>query len=476
MMRLLALALTSAALIGAANRPWPGAGYLAFVALVPLLAALHGERRWWRGALAGLVASFGAGLVAFEGVAPAEFWAYPALVLVAGVPWFVAGALFVLFKERRSRAGSLWFFVPLMVAVEFVPSQRLLLGDFANAINALGFSQFHTPLINAAGWSGVTGVSLLVIGVNYGLYAAFRRRLAPAAAWLAITVAAAVVPVPGSNSPGPESSAVTVAVVQGAVTSVDSLMARFDREAAERMLEPYANLTAQAVEHGADLVVWGETVLPHAVRADHVPDYVSRALNPAPVALTGGVAYDGSASYNSIFHWSDGALTEVYRKRALVPFNERHYTPGPALPPLDVNGLRVGLGVCLDSLHGAFSRESVRAGAEALVYVTEDSFAGLTVTPELHLRATAFRAAETGRYVVFANQSGPSAVINNRGRTVERVGHGEVAAIITRLPSYQGFTPFVMVGNWVGVGSTLIVVVGAALLLLPRRASARPEA
>ncbi len=458
MTRLLALALTSAALISAAHRPW-GPGYLAWLALVPLLAVLATEKRWWRGALAAGLASLGTGLVAFEGVAPAEFWAYPILAVINTLPWAIAGALFVWISNRLGRGAALWSYAPLLVAAEFVASHRALLGDFANGMSAFGYTQFDTPLLAAAGWSGVSGVSLLVVGINVAVYSVWKRQPAPAAVWLGLAIIATFVPVPGANTADPGTMPLRVAVAQGAVSSVDTLLARFDREAAERMVEPYADLTAQAAEHDADLVVWGETVVPHAVRPGHVPSYVAEALAPAPVALVGGVSFTNGHSYNSIFHWQDGTLTEVFRKRALVPFNERHYTVGQAMPPLGVNGVPVGLGVCLDSVHGSLAREAVRAGAEVLVYVTEDSFAVRTVTPELHLRVTAFRAAETGRYVVFANQSGPSAVMDQRGRVVDRIEHGEAAGLIAQVPAYRGATPFVRLGDWVGLLACLAVAV-----------------
>ena len=465
MTRLLAFALTSAALMSAAHRPW-GPGYLAWIALVPLLAALHKEERWWRGALAGWLAALGTGLVAFEGVAPAEFWAYPILVAIAGIPWAIAGALFVLLSKRFGSGTAVLLFAPLLVAAEFVPAQRFIFGDFANGMSAIGYTQTDTPLLAAAGWSGVSGVSLLVIALNVAIHQAWKLRLAPAAALAALVVLAVLLPVPGVNTPAEETEPLRVAMVQGAVSSVDTLFARFDREAAQRMLEPYADLTAQAAEHDADLVVWGETVVPHAVRPGHVPDYLAEALEPAPVALVGGVVFSQGASYNSILHWGEGELTEVYRKRALVPFNERHYTPGRAMPPLAVNGARLGLGVCLDSVFGMLARDSVLAGAEALIYVTEDSFAGRTVTPELHLRVTAFRGAETGRFVIFANQSGPSAVIDNRGNIIDRIGHGENAGLVADIRAHQGITPFVRFGDWAGVAATgLVLLMGLAGLL-----------
>lgn len=471
MIRTAAFALATAALVGAAARPW-GPGWLALVAFVPLLYALAAERRWWRGALAGWLASWGAGLAAFEGVAPAEVWAYPVLVAVAGVPFAVAGGLVVWIGRRGGGRLAVAAFVPVWLVAEFLPAQRWLLGDFASALMAVGYTQFDTPLRGLAAWSGVSAASLAVLVVNAAwILALHERRVAGAVVAMVAVAAWLVVPVPGVSAGAAEREPLRIAVVQGAVSSVDSLLARFDRDAARRMLVPYAELTLAAAERDADLVVWGETVLPHPVRAGHVPDYVAEALEPAPRALVGGVAYDGELSYNSVFHWQDGELVEVYRKRALVPINERRYTPGRALPPLDVDGVAVGMGVCLDSVFGSLAREAVRAGARILVYVTEDSFAGRTVTPELHLRVTAFRAIETARWVVFANQSGPSAVVDGHGNVVERIEQGDAAGVVVAVPAHAGMTPFVRFGDWVGWGGLLASIVALAAVSRSRSAA-----
>ena len=244
-------------------------------------------------------------------------------------------------------------------------------------------------------------------------------------------------------------------MVQGAVPSIETLFARFDRASAERMLEPYAALTAVAAERGAELVVWGETTLPQPVRPGEVPELVAAALAPAPVALIGGVSVVADRNYNAVFHWQDGALTEIYRKQALVPINERQYTAGIPLPPLDVAGAAIGLGVCLDSLVPNLTRASVRTGAQLLVMVTEDGFAGRTVTPELHLRASALRAIETGRWLIFANQSRPSAVIDAKGRIVQQLAPGERAGMITDIPLLTGRTPYLRTGDWAGALASL---------------------
>lgn len=466
-MRAAALALASAALLATVGRPW-APGVLAWVALVPLWIALADARRWPAAAALGWLAMLGAGVVAFEGLAPAAPWAYPALVAIAGLPGAAAA---VLWWRIRGRLGTFagWAALPLLWTVaDFLPGRRALLGDFATVVS-VATSQFDTPLRSLAGWGGTAAVTLALLTVNLGVLLALRRRWAAAAWLIAAPIAWSLLPVPGGNVVAAGRESLRVALVQGAVPSVETLFARFDRASAERMLAPYAALTAMAVERGAELVVWGETVLPQVVVPGETPPLVAAALAPAPVALVGGVSFVGGATFNSVFHWQDGVLTEVYRKQALVPFNERQYTAGGPLPPLDVDGAAIGLGVCLDSVHAGLSRTSVHAGARLLVVVTEDGFAGRTVMPELHLRASAFRAIETGRWLVFANQSGPSAVVDPRGRVVQRIPHGERGAVLAEVPLLAGVTPFVRWGEWVGVVATL-----AAAALVVRGWGARP--
>lgn len=464
-MQRVALALTSAALLATAARPW-APGFLAWVAFVPLWLALADTRRWPTAAALGWLAALGAGVVAFEGVVPAAAWAYPLLVAVTSVPGALAAALW-LFVDRRLGRRFGWAALPLLwTAADFLPTRRALLGDFADTLTPIATTQFDTPLRALAGWSSVGGVASALLVVNLGVLLLLRGRRVAGVCLIATPLALSLLPVPGAAVPNPGHASLSVAVVQGAVPSAETLFARFDRASAERMLEPYAALTAMAAERGARLVVWGETVLPQAVRPGDVPTMVAAALAPAPVALVGGVSVVGDRAFNAVFHWREGALTEVYRKQALVPFNERQYAPGMPLPPLDVAGAAIGLGVCLDSLVPSLTRASVQAGAQLLVMVTEDGFAGRTVTPEMHLRASAFRAIETGRWLVFANQSGPSAVIDSRGRVVQRLALGERAGLLADVPLLAGRTPYVRWGDWVGglasVAAAALVAAAAA--------------
>ena len=472
MMRLLAAATLTSALAGLAFR-LDGGAYLAWLALVPYLAAVVHERRVWRGALAGAVAALGFGLAAFEGVAPVEPWAYPALVVLAAVPWALVGAGIVGTARRWGPPAGLAFAPVATAAAEFVVARRAWMGDFANGLMQWGYSQDGTPWMQAAGWSGVTGLTLVVVGANAAWVALAALRsthggtrtghAAVVAAGAVLVVASAWLPVPGATVPDTERAPLRVGLIQGAVSSTDSLLARFDRASARAMIEPYAELTRAAAERDADLVVWGETAVPMPVRPGHVPDYVAEALAPAPVALVGGVAHAEGRSYNTVFHAEDGVLSEVYRKRALVPLVERGYERGVRVPPLGVNGVPVGLGVCLDAVFGSLAREAVIDGAGVLIYLTEDAFASTTITPRQHLRVASFRAVETGRPVVFVNQSGPSAAFGADGRSIETIPFGRSGGAVVDVQAHRGVTPYVRFGDVIG---TAAVVATASLLAL----------
>ena len=79
------------------------------------------------------------------------------------------------------------------------------------------------------------------------------------------------------------------------------------------------------------------------------------------------------------------------------------------------------------------------------------------------MRVAAFRAAETGRSVAFVNRSGPSGAFGPRGATLARLPRGQPAIGAVDLPVSTAVTPYVLLGDWLGVlatiASTVVVVV-----------------
>jgi apolipoprotein N-acyltransferase len=460
--RLVAAAL-SAALLSLAGRP-PGTGLLALAALVPLLWALRTEARPGRAALLAAIAWTGLTVPAFEGALVILPWGFAALVALGSLAPAVAGATHAWLLRASGRGPAAAAFVAALLVVEALARHPSLLGGTAGWAS-LGYTQNATPLLATAAWSGVSGVTLLVVLANVSVVLLVAPGRRGAGALLAGLVLAGTLAAPlatrGASAAGAGATpSLRIGLVQAAEHRMDMLMARFDRRAAERVMDRFVALT-RALPPDVDLAIWGETVLPTPVR-DGTPDRIAaRALRAAPLVLVGGREWADGAWYNAVFLARDGVLSTAYRKQRPVPLIERDFARGSRAEPLPFGGRRLGMGICLESMAADLARQRVRAGADALVFLTDDTFAGRTFTPEAHLRATAFRAAATGVPVVFANESGPSAVFGPDGDVLVRTRQGEPAAIAATLPPPTGTTPFVRWGDrlaWLGTGVLAVLL------------------
>jgi apolipoprotein N-acyltransferase len=183
-----------------------GLGALALVALVPLLLALQRETSPWQAALYVYAVSIGGIWVAIEGLALEYPWVFVIGVFGYALVFALVGAVVIWFKQVWNSRGLLCFPV-VWVALEYLVSQPAVLGNWANPIMAIGYTQFDTPLLQAARLSGVTGVSFLVLSINAGLaYALLEPRRVTA--WLPLTIMllvsslAALIPLPESQALG----------------------------------------------------------------------------------------------------------------------------------------------------------------------------------------------------------------------------------------------------------------------------------
>ena len=98
------------------------------------------------------------------------------------------------------------------------------------------------------------------------------------------------------------------------------------------------------------------------------------------------------------------------------------FFPGPSHDPIVTPVGKIGVLICYEGIFPYITNETVRAGAEVLVNITNDAWFGPTSAPYQHFAFYIFRAIETDRYVLRAANTGISAVIDPRGRIVARTG------------------------------------------------------
>ena len=471
----LGCALAGAALLALAGRPW-GLGWLAVLAFVPLLAALHRERHALAAACQAAVAALPAAFVAYEAIGPFAPAALPALALAASLPFALVGALTPRLRRALGPRALLCAFPFLWLAAETLPGKPWLLGRFATPLFAVGYTQAGLPAMQLARVGGVGAVSLAVLAGNALLALALLERARWAlAALAAMTLAVAVVaaaPVgyppaagAGAGSPG----TIAVRVVQEALPDAAYAAAALLPEARAALVGAYVERSLAApLPPGPGLTVWPEGALPGPLPSEGPSglEPLLAGLGPtiagAPARTPAGATAGPGGIANAAYAWRRGSMRHVYDKRHLAPITEDALVPGrlPALTTL--GGVRVAPLICFEAAFPALARGAARLGAQLLVVLTNDGFGRHLGTPIQHLRVARFRAVETGLPLAFASNAGPSAVIDGRGRVLGRTRAGRAAALVATPRLAAGPTPYLRWGDWPGT----VALAAAGLLAL----------
>jgi apolipoprotein N-acyltransferase len=114
--------------------------------------------------------------------------------------------------------------------------------------------------------------------------------------------------------------------------------------------------------------------------------------------------------------------------------------------------------ICYEDVFGAEQRHYL-PDATLLVNVSNDAWFGDSIAPHQHLQIAQVRAAEAGRFMLRATNTGVTAIIDPRGRVVETIPQFEAGVLRRAVRGYTGATPYARWGN-------TPVIVAAALVLL----------
>jgi apolipoprotein N-acyltransferase len=254
-----------------------------------------------------------------------------------------------------------------------------------------------------------------------------------------------------------------VALLQGAVPQELKLLP----EQLPVTAELYRGLTVQA--QGSDLIVWPEAAildLYENVRA-YLDEIEQQATAAGSTVMLGILRYHAATAtaYNSVV--TLGRSDQFYDKRHLVPYGEyfplpqvvkrwlrrmnvpaNDLTPGdPNQAPLVLLGERFAFAICYEDVFGA---EQLGALPEAtvLVNVSNDAWFGESIAAPQHLQIARMRAAEVGRYLLRSTNTGITAVIDPRGRIVDRLPRFETGVLRAEFRGHTGATPYVSWGNY----------------------------
>jgi len=475
--------------------PKPNLYYLGWVALVPVLVALPdlATRR------SAAVTGYAGGLAFFAGSC---YWIVATMSTYGGLSVPVSVLVFALFvvvfalhmmvfavwmrwNFRRFGVAGLMLAAPCWVAVELLQT-HLIFGGFPWMLAGYALAPFG-GLLQLTTWTGVYGLSFVLVGTNALVALAIRTRTyAPGLAALAVVVSAALIPVPADVAP---SDPIDVRIVQTNI-DIDQSWLPEDRES---LLDDLERLTLGGVAatdvreaEAIDLIVWPETPSPFYLSEDSFFTHRVRAMARAANAhlLAGYIDAIGPMPSNSAGVIApSGVQVSRYDKMHLVPFGEYvplgdllffaeslvrnvgDFAPGTEYTLTEIDGRPLAATICYEDVFPGLIRRFTARGAGLIVNITNDGWFGETSAPYQHLRMSQVRAAENRRYIVRAANTGISAIIDPYGNIRDRTLIGE-RTVLDGVAGYRtDRTFYVRFGDVFGWTTAVLALVATVLPL-----------
>ena len=488
---------------------------LEWVAFVPWLLALDGARS--------ARAALGLGWLMSVAFVVAVFsWFAPAIASYAGISTALAFLITLVFAPilqlqflvfavvrhvvRNARGAAVG---AVAAASAHVGTEWLFPKLFADT---LGHGFYASVLMRqAADLVGAHGLTFAILLANECFAAAVRRwrsdarathTLAPVGAAVAIAVVIATYGVVRHRQLSEEAATtrpLTATLVQGDLAQYERLRAEIGTyETVRLILDRYTGMSRAALAQAKpDVLLWPETMYPTtfgkpkssdgAAFDAEIIDFVGEAGVPL---VFGSYDTDGEHEYNAAMFVDvdENGRTRVgiYRKSFLFPLTERvpawldfafvrrlmpwlgGWTPGSgarveSLRLRDGRTVRAAPLICFDAVDPGLSIAAVRAGAEMLLTLSNDSWFAVGNGPQLHLVVSIFRSIETRRPQLRVTSTGISTVITPTGEMIATAGvHERRSLTVAVNPVPDRWTLMLAWGNWFGPTA----LIGAVALLL----------
>ncbi|MEV6656388.1 nitrilase-related carbon-nitrogen hydrolase [Nocardia fluminea] len=465
----LAATVSSAVLwsVGAGLHPIPGIALLAPLPVLWLAPRRSGPAVYAAAALSWLGGN-------------ARYWSYltdtleqpgtlaVALLLGSGL---TIGACVAFFRKLLLQNRFGWAVLALpatWTAAEFLFG---LLGGIG-AWWSIGYSQAEVdPIVRVASFTGVWGISFLVLAVPSAIAAMTAPGISPPRRLTVAGMTAVVVTVAigtglwssAAASRGPVTRVGLVALAQPPmyvpVASPDGA----------RMIAEAVTVVDRLADQGAEVIVFSEKAW-HARQSElfllRDPLTAVAARRGVHVVLGLELEQPGGGTVNAAIAYPGET---IYAKRYLVPGLESGLQRGSS--PMQIPGRPWALAICADLDHPALVRQNRADGATLLLAPALD----FSVDHWLHSRMAAVRAVESGIAIARSAQLGELTAIDAQGtvRASVRTGITETHTARVDVRTAGDRTPYVRWGDWFGALSIAAAAVCGLVAL--RRPTARPE-
>ena len=201
-------------------------------------------------------------------------------------------------------------------------------------------------------------------------------------------------------------------------------------------------LVEKALEEDPDIVILPESAFPFSADRLEAEGAELLRLSKEAYIITGLIDIsDITRPKNGVFVLHEGKVVDRYFKVRLLPFGE--YVPFPfsfvkdifgAIAGVDYVGgekvrcvkagkVEVGTPICFEVSYFSLLREFSEC-SDLIAVLTNDGWFRDSDGTFQHLRQARVRALETGKYLLWVNNTGPSAVISPRGEILKSIPYG----------------------------------------------------
>jgi apolipoprotein N-acyltransferase len=232
-----------------------------------------------------------------------------------------------------------------------------------------------------------------------------------------------------------------------------------------------------------DWVIWPEAAIPTALTFHTALPFLEEVNSLASenhAALFTGVIYDDTEKekyYNSIVGLGSGY--GFYHKRRLVPFGE--YVPledqlrglieffdlptsfihlGPSEQHgLIAKGIRITPAICYEIVYPDLIAKSAKE-TQVLLNINNLGWFLDSIQSKQFMQMAQMRALETGRYLIYNTNNGPSAIVDNKGKILAQSHAFEAETLTGVIYPVKDWTPFMIIGSWPLVALTMLLLMG----------------
>ncbi|MBR2508404.1 MAG: apolipoprotein N-acyltransferase [Lentisphaeria bacterium] len=363
----------------------------------------------------------------------------------------------------REKCSLKWYkglFFAIFCSALFIALEYIRIGMFP--WNFIGVTQYKMLyLIQIVKYTGIYGVSFMVLGVNAVLALAiwtienkmrskdveWQGVIAPAL-FFAILISAVCCwgyfecrKVEKDYLNGRK---VRFGVVQGDISQRRISSAEMAKEA----LDVYIRLSYELASEKPDIIVWPETAVPYPYFGGNYVSglyrsYVWQFVRSKKIPLlTGTLDFvrvgrnDYDMTNSALLINSQGRVGAKYAKINRVPFGEfipfskylpeswiekigmgRDLRAGTNAAPLPIlPGVRAGMAICYESIFASLARDEANLGANMLLAINNDAWYPESSEPEQHVANALFRCVETGLPALRSGNNGASVWILPSGR------------------------------------------------------------